>query len=172
MTVPIAGSTRALSMPAPAPALPAAVTVHHAYRGGLLEHILKIMEVASFLADAYGARRDLVIAGFSGRFRNLRLVGAGFLALLFFGTSWINWNGHQAILWDLDTRQFHVFGTTFWPQDFYLLLLLLISAALSLFVITTLAGRLWCGYTCPQTVWTEVFLWMERWSEGDRGRSG
>ncbi len=58
---------------------------------------------------------------FTGRFRNLRLLGAGFLALLFFGTSWLNWNGHQAVLWDLETRQFHVFGTTFWPQHFRLL---------------------------------------------------
>ncbi len=107
---------------------------------------------------------------FSGRFRNLRLVGAGFLALLFFGTSWINWNGHQAILWDLDTRQFHVFGTTFWPQDFMLLSLVMIIGAFLLFAVTMVAGRVWCGYTCPQSVWTWAFMWVENITEGDRNQ--
>ncbi|MDO8344541.1 MAG: cytochrome c oxidase accessory protein CcoG [Cellvibrio sp.] len=107
---------------------------------------------------------------FSGRFRNLRLVGAGFLALLFFGTSWINWNGHQAILWDLDTRQFHVFGTTFWPQDFMLLSLVMIIGVFLLFAVTMVAGRVWCGYTCPQSVWTWAFMWVENITEGDRNQ--
>lgn len=107
---------------------------------------------------------------FSGRFRNLRLVGAGFLALLFFGTSWMNWNGHQAILWDLDTRQFHVFGTTFWPQDFMLLSLVMIIGAFLLFAVTMVAGRVWCGYTCPQSVWTWAFMWVENITEGDRNQ--
>jgi len=107
---------------------------------------------------------------FSGRFRNLRLVGAGFLALLFFGTSWINWNGHQAILWDLDTRQFHVFGTTFWPQDFMLLSLVMIIGVFLLFAVTMVAGRVWCGYTCPQSVWTWAFMWAENITEGDRNQ--
>jgi len=74
----------------------------------------------------------------------------------------------QSVLLDLPARKFYVFGLTFWPQDFLLLAFLLILAALSLFFFTTLAGRLWCGYACPQTVWTEVFLWMERMIEGDR----
>jgi len=100
----------------------------------------------------------------------LRLVGAGFLALLFFGTSWINWNGHQAILWDLDTRQFHVFGTTFWPQDFMLLSLVMIIGAFLLFAVTMIAGRVWCGYTCPQSVWTWAFMWIENITEGDRNQ--
>lgn len=107
---------------------------------------------------------------FSGRFRNLRLVGAGFLALLFFGTSWINWNGHQAILWDLDTRQFHVFGATFWPQDFMLLSLVMIIGVFLLFAVTMVAGRVWCGYTCPQSVWTWAFMWAENITEGDRNQ--
>ena len=107
---------------------------------------------------------------FTGRFRNLRLLGAGFLALLFFGTSWINWNGHQAILWDLDPRQFHVFGTTFWPQDFMLLSLVMIIGALLLFAVTMVAGRVWCGYTCPQSVWTWAFIWAENLTEGDRNQ--
>jgi cytochrome c oxidase accessory protein FixG len=107
---------------------------------------------------------------FTGRFRNIRLISAGFLALMFFGTSWINWNGHQAVLWDLDSRQFHVFGTTFWPQDFMLLSLVMIIGALLLFAVTMLAGRVWCGYTCPQSVWTWAFLWAEKVTEGDRNQ--
>lgn len=107
---------------------------------------------------------------FTGRFRNLRLLGAGFLALLFFGTSWVNWNGHQAILWDLETRQFHVFGSTFWPQDFMLLSFAMIIGALLLFAVTMVAGRVWCGYTCPQSVWTWAFIWAENITEGDRNQ--
>lgn len=107
---------------------------------------------------------------FTGRFRNLRLLGAGFLALLFFGTSWLNWNGHQAVLWDLETRQFHIFGTTFWPQDFMLLSFVMIIGALLLFAVTIVAGRVWCGYTCPQSVWTWAFIWAENLTEGDRNQ--
>jgi polyferredoxin len=81
---------------------------------------------------------------------------------------WVKWDGRQAVLFDLPARKFYVFGLVFWPQDFLFLAMLLIIAAMALFFFTSLAGRLWCGYACPQTVWTEVFLWMERWTEGDR----
>jgi hypothetical protein len=74
---------------------------------------------------------------------------------------WIPW-GRQAVLFDLPARKFHIFALTLWPQDFYFLTWLLVIAALSLFFFTALAGRLFCGYACPQTVWTETFLWMER----------
>src|SRR3546814_6787527 len=74
--------------------------------------------------------------------------------LLYFGTVWLNWNGRQAVLWDLDRQQFHIFGATFWPQDFILLSAILIIAAFGLFFITVLAGRIWCGYACPQSTWT------------------
>ncbi|WP_212629791.1 cytochrome c oxidase accessory protein CcoG [Pseudomonas sp. KB-10] len=107
---------------------------------------------------------------FTGRFRNLRLLGAGLLFLLFFGTAWIDWNGRQAVLWDLNNRQFHIFGATFWPQDFILLSAILIIAAFGLFFITVLAGRVWCGYACPQSVWTWVFMRVEQITEGDRGQ--
>ncbi|ATH83084.1 cytochrome c oxidase accessory protein CcoG [Ectopseudomonas mendocina] len=107
---------------------------------------------------------------FTGRFRNLRLLGAGLLFLLFFGTAWIDWNGRQAVLWDLQNRQFHIFGATFWPQDFILLSAILIIAAFGLFFITVLAGRVWCGYTCPQSVWTWIFMRVEQLTEGDRGQ--
>ena len=72
------------------------------------------------------------------------------------------------MLFDLPARKFHIFGLTLWPQDFFFLTWLLVIAALSLFFFTALAGRLWCGYACPQTVWTEAFLWMERLVEGSR----
>ena len=107
---------------------------------------------------------------FTGLFRNLRLLGAGLLCLLFFGTAWLDWNGRQAVLWDLGGRQFHIFGATYWPQDFILLSALLIIAAFGLFFITVLAGRVWCGYACPQSVWTWIFMRVEQLTEGDRGQ--
>jgi cytochrome c oxidase accessory protein FixG len=107
---------------------------------------------------------------FTGLFRNLRLVGGGFLFLLYFGTQWLNWNGRQAVLWDLGKQQFHIFGATFWPQDFILLSALLIIAAFGLFFVTVLAGRVWCGYACPQSSWTWVFMWAEKVTEGDRNQ--
>lgn len=105
---------------------------------------------------------------FTGRYRLLRLVGAGLLFLLFFGTAWLNWGGRQAVLWDLASRKFYIFGATFWPQDLILLSGILIIAAFGLFFITVVAGRIWCGYTCPQSVWTWVFMWAEQVTEGDR----
>ncbi|MBU2156791.1 MAG: 4Fe-4S binding protein, partial [Gammaproteobacteria bacterium] len=87
---------------------------------------------------------------FSGYFRNLRLYGAGLLFLIFFGTAWLDWGGRQAVLWNLAEHRYYIFGATFWPQDFTLLSALLIIAAFGLFTITVVAGRVWCGYTCPQ----------------------
>lgn len=107
---------------------------------------------------------------YSGRFRNLRLFGGGFLFLLYFGIQWLNWGERQAVLWDLSRQQFHIFGATFWPQDFILLSALLIIAAFGLFFVTVLAGRVWCGYACPQSMWTWVFMWAEKVTEGDRGQ--
>jgi len=89
---------------------------------------------------------------------------------LYYFVPFLRWEGHQAVLFDLPNRRFYIFGITFWPQDFFYLAVLLIIAALSLFFFTALAGRLWCGYACPQTVWTEVFLWIERKIEGDRNK--
>ncbi|MET1079814.1 MAG: cytochrome c oxidase accessory protein CcoG [Pseudomonas sp.] len=107
---------------------------------------------------------------FSGRFRTLRLLGGGLLFLLYFGTLWLPWNGRQAVLWDLSEHKYHIFGATFWPQDFILLSALLIICAFGLFFITVLAGRVWCGYACPQSVFTWVFMWCERVTEGERNR--
>ncbi|MDH5178895.1 MAG: cytochrome c oxidase accessory protein CcoG [Gammaproteobacteria bacterium] len=105
-----------------------------------------------------------------GLFATLRVTGVLTLLGLYYLLPWLSWEGHQAVLFDLPARKFYIFTLTFWPQDFIYLAALLIISALALFFFTTLAGRLWCGYACPQTVWTEVFLWMERWFEGDRNK--
>jgi polyferredoxin len=116
----------------------------------------------------YVSERKVYPRDVRGRFDRLRTAAVAWLLGMFYGFPWLRWDGRQAVLFDLPARKFHVFGLTFWPQDFPLLALLLIIAGVSLFFFTALAGRLWCGYACPQTVWTETFLWMERWTEGDR----
>jgi len=103
-----------------------------------------------------------------GLFAALRIASVIALLGIFYGLPWFNWDGRQSILLDLPARKFYIFGLTFWPQDFLYLTFLLIIAAMALFFFTTLAGRLWCGYACPQTVWTETFLWIEQLVEGDR----
>lgn len=105
-----------------------------------------------------------------GLFASLRILGVLVLLGSYYIVPWLQWDGHQAVLFDLPARRFYIFSITFWPQDFFYLAVLLIIAALSLFFFTALAGRLWCGYACPQTVWTEVFLWIERKIEGSRNR--
>jgi cytochrome c oxidase accessory protein FixG len=88
--------------------------------------------------------------------------------LVFYGGAWLTWNDRQAVLFDIVHRKFYIFGLVFWPQDIIYLTVLLVLAALALFLFTAVAGRLWCGYACPQTVYTEIFLWIERKIEGDR----
>jgi len=118
----------------------------------------------------YEAHRKVYAREVSGVFARLRIMATVALLGIFYGLPWLRWNGRQAVLFDLPARKFFLFGLTLFPQDFYLLTWLLIIAALSLFFFTALAGRLWCGYACPQTVWTEVFVWMERLAEGSRSR--
>jgi cytochrome c oxidase accessory protein FixG len=121
-------------------------------------------------ASLYAAQAKIYPREVDGVFARLRT--ASMIALLgaFYGGAWLTWDGRQALLFDLPARKFYVLGLVLWPQDFFFLSWLLIIAALSLFFFTALAGRLWCGYACPQTVWTEAFLWMERLVEG-RGPS-
>jgi len=118
----------------------------------------------------YVSERKVYPREVSGRLNRLRVAAVLWLLGMFYLFPWLRWDGRQAVLLDLPARQFHVFGLLFLPQDFLFLAMLLIVAALALFFFTALAGRLWCGYACPQTVWTEVSLWIERWCEGDRGR--
>jgi cytochrome c oxidase accessory protein FixG len=89
---------------------------------------------------------------------------------VFYGLPWLTWNGRQAVLFDLAARKFYLFGLVLWPQDIIFLTGILIISALSLFLFTAIGGRLWCGYACPQTVYTEVFMWIERHIEGDRAK--
>ncbi|MDO6461451.1 cytochrome c oxidase accessory protein CcoG [Granulosicoccaceae sp. 1_MG-2023] len=105
-----------------------------------------------------------------GLFANLRIIAVAVLLGIYYILPWLRWGDRQAVLLDLPARKFHFFGITFWPQDFFFLAVLLIIAALALFFFTTLAGRLWCGFACPQTVWTEVFMWIEHLIEGDRNK--
>jgi cytochrome c oxidase accessory protein FixG len=116
----------------------------------------------------YAAHQKVYPREVQGRFNRLRVIAVIALLGLFYALPWVTWNGHQAVLFDLPARKFYIFGLTFFPQDFFLLTWLLIIAALSLFFFTAIAGRLWCGFACPQTVWTEMFVWLERWTEGTR----
>jgi cytochrome c oxidase accessory protein FixG len=120
------------------------------------------------LDSLYEAQEKVYPREVEGRFARLRVTAAWCLLGLYYANAWLPWNGRQAFLFDLPARKFYIAGLVFWPQDFIFLTGLLIIAALSLFFFTAIAGRLWCGYACPQTVWTEVFLWMERFAEGDR----
>jgi len=118
----------------------------------------------------YAARQKIYPREISGRFQRLRVIAVWVLLGIYYVLPWIPWGGRQAVLFDLPARKFHIFALTLWPQDFYFLTWLLVIAALSLFFFTALAGRLFCGYACPQTVWTETFLWMERLAEGSRSQ--
>ena len=104
----------------------------------------------------------------SGRFARWRWALVWLTQGVFYGLPWLRWNGRQAVLFDLDAPRFYIFGLVLQPQDLIFLAALLVIAALALFFFTAVAGRLWCGYACPQTVYTEIFLWLERRTEGDR----
>jgi cytochrome c oxidase accessory protein FixG len=114
----------------------------------------------------YAAQSKIYPRETDGLFARLRIAAMVVLLGGYYLTAWLTWDGRQALLFDLPARKFYVLGLVLWPQDFFFLSWLLIIAALSLFFFTALAGRVWCGYACPQTVWTEAFLWMERLVEG------
>jgi cytochrome c oxidase accessory protein FixG len=116
----------------------------------------------------YEVRRKIYPRAVHGWFARWRLALVVITQLIFYGLPWLPWNGRQAVLFDLAERKFYIFGLVLWPQDFIFLTGLLVVAALSLFLFTALAGRLFCGYACPQSVYTEIFIRIERWIEGDR----
>ncbi len=103
-----------------------------------------------------------------GWWANWRWALVWFTQIVFYGGPWLQWNDRQAVLFHLVERKFYLFGLVLWPQDVFYLALLLIIAALALFLFTAVAGRLFCGYACPQTVYTELFMWIENRIEGDR----
>lgn len=120
------------------------------------------------MVSLYEAHTKIYPRSVSGLFTRWRW-GLVFLTqLVFYGLPWLEWGQRQAVLFDLGTRRFYIFGLVLYPQDFIYLSGLLVISALSLFLFTAVAGRLWCGYACPQTVYTEIFLWIERKVEGDR----
>jgi cytochrome c oxidase accessory protein FixG len=116
----------------------------------------------------YEVRRKIYPRAVRGWFAAWRWTLVWATQLVFYGGPWLMWNGRQAVLFDIGERKFYLFGLVFWPQDIIYLTILLIVSALSLFLFTAVAGRLWCGYACPQTVYTEIFMWIERMVEGDR----
>lgn len=129
---------------------------------------IPVKNVTPETVSMYQKREKLYVREIEGFFQKLRTYSLWALMLSYFGTAWINWGDRQAVLFDLPARQFHIFGITFWPQDFILLSALLIICAFGLFTITNLAGRIWCGYTCPQSAWSFIFMWLEERTEGTR----
>ena len=116
----------------------------------------------------YEIRKKIYPRAVTGTFALWRWLFVWATQLVFYGLPWLPWNGRQAVLFDLAHRKFYILSLVFWPQDIFYLTVLLIISAYSLFLFTAVAGRLWCGYACPQTVYTEIFLWIEKVIEGDR----
>lgn len=120
--------------------------------------------------DRFNPSERIYVRESKGTFQKLRRYGAWFLLLLFGLTPWIPYGDRQAILLDIGNQQFNFFGTTLYPQDLTLLALLFMIAAFGLFFITTFLGRVWCGYLCPQTVWTFMYIWFEEKLEGSANK--
>lgn len=122
----------------------------------------------SSVLNLYEKREKIFTRKVEGFYQKIRLYTGWPLLIAYFLSPWLTIEGRQAILFDLPERKFHIFWLTFWPQDFGLLAWALMIAAFLLFFVTTLLGRVWCGYTCPQTVWTAIFMWAEQVCEGER----
>ncbi len=120
--------------------------------------------------ELYASRKKIYVKKIKGLFQGIRRYSLWALMLAYLSICWISIDGQQLVHFDLPARKFHLFGLTFWPQDFFLLAFALIICAYGLFFITTLFGRVWCGYTCPQTVWTFIFMWIEEKVEGSRNQ--
>lgn len=116
----------------------------------------------------YQAQRKIYPKAVQGQFSRWRWIFVWLTQIIFYGLPWLEWGQRQAVLFDLGARRFYIFGLVLYPQDFIYLTGILVISALSLFLFTAIAGRLWCGYACPQTVYSEIFLWFEYKIEGDR----
>ena len=114
------------------------------------------------------ARSKIFVRHIWGKFQQIRWIVFAFFSTIFFTLPWLQYDGKQAVLFDIPARKFHIFFVTLWPQEVYLLTLTLITAAIGLFFSTAVVGRVWCGYLCPQTVFTSVFIEIERFILGDR----
>ncbi|MGD9835775.1 MAG: cytochrome c oxidase accessory protein CcoG [Piscinibacter sp.] len=127
-------------------------------------------DAAGEIVSLYAAQKKIYARAVSGWFATWRWVLVWGTQLLFYGLPWLQWNGRQAVLFDLGARRFYIGGLVLYPQDFIYLTGLLILSAYALFLFTAVAGRLWCGYACPQTVYTQIFMWFENRIEGDRAK--
>src|SRR5574343_1564967 len=133
----------------------------------------KVIPIASAdpqneIASLYEAQKKVYPRSISGYFARWRWILVFFTQIVFYGLPWLQWGERQIMLFDLGARRFYLFGLVLYPQDFIYLTTLLIISALALFLFTAVAGRLWCGYACPQTVYSEIFMWVEHKIEGDR----
>ena len=123
---------------------------------------------SSAVVSLYQSESKIYARAVSGWFSHWRWAMVWITQLVFYGLPWLSIHGRQAMLFDLEARRFYIFNLVLYPQDLIYLTGLLVISALSLFLFTAVAGRLWCGYACPQTVYTEIFMWVERKIEGDR----
>lgn len=133
----------------------------------------KVIPIAPAAPDGevgslYEKQKKIYPRSISGFFASWRWAMVFLTQLVFYGLPWLEWGQRQMVLFDLGARRFYIFGLVLYPQDFIYLTALLIISALSLFLFTAVAGRLWCGFACPQTVYTEIFMWLEHKIEGDR----
>lgn len=120
--------------------------------------------------NRYRPRSHIYVRAVEGTLENIRRFFGLFFLSLFALLPWLQFNDRQAILLDIAAQRFHIFGLTLWPQDLTLLAWLAIIAAFALFFVTTFAGRVWCGFMCPQTTWTFIFIWFEEKIEGSRNK--
>jgi len=118
----------------------------------------------------YQKQEKVYSAHVSGKYERIRRWVSLPLIALFFLVPWLTYQGIPLVWFDLEKQQFHILNNTFWPQEFYLLIFILMIAAIGLFTLTAWSGRVWCGYSCPHTVWTDIFIRVERWLEGSRNR--
>ena len=125
-------------------------------------------DAVTAVVSLYQKQKKIYPRAVTGVFANWRWGLVWFTQLLFYGLPWLQWNDRQAVLFDLGARRFYIGPLVLYPQDFIYLTGILIISAYALFLFTAVAGRLWCGYACPQTVYTEIFMWVEKKIEGDR----
>ena len=130
--------------------------------------VIPIIPVSAESESLYEAQKKIYPRQVTGKYAWWRWAMVFVTQLVFYGIPWVEWGQRQSVLFDLAARRFYLFGLVLYPQDFIYLTGLLVVSALSLFLFTAMAGRLWCGFACPQTVYTEMFLWIERKVEGDR----
>ena len=120
--------------------------------------------------DRYQPRSHIYVRQVKGALETFRRMFGAFFIILFVGTPWLQYDGHQAILLDIGSQRFHIFGLTLWPQDLTLLAWIFMIGAFALFFITAFAGRVWCGFMCPQTTFTYIFIWFEHKLEGSHNK--